>query len=129
MEKIKFWNYEVSQLAVDIVTDLSETREDTEATFSAREALSSAAVSLEFTSSVQFTPSAKIRKIRQTLVDVIPPPGARLSSGVECAPPVSPFGLIQEHLYQDPWKVLVACILLNQTGGRQVQFSILIIVI
>ncbi|CAI5501172.1 unnamed protein product [Closterium sp. Naga37s-1] len=34
-------------------------------------------------------------------------------------PPVSPFGLIQERLYRDPWKLLVACMLLNKTAGRQ----------
>eukprot|EP00897_Mesotaenium_endlicherianum_P000727 jgi/Mesen1/10655/ME000009S10448 len=32
-------------------------------------------------------------------------------------PPVSPFGLVQEKLYRDPWRVLVACMLLNKTGG------------
>ncbi|KAG0611385.1 hypothetical protein M758_7G137600 [Ceratodon purpureus] len=101
----------------EIRTDLSRT-EYTEATTSERDTESSA-VSLEPMSSVEFTPPAKRRKIQQTLVDVIPPPGSRLSSGVECVPPVSPYGLIQEHVYQDPWKVLVACILLNQTGGRQ----------
>ncbi|KAJ7284216.1 hypothetical protein O6H91_Y345200 [Diphasiastrum complanatum] len=37
-------------------------------------------------------------------------------------PPPSPYGLIQEKVYQDPWKVLVACILLNKTGGHQVRF-------
>ncbi|CAI5495394.1 unnamed protein product [Closterium sp. Naga37s-1] len=34
-------------------------------------------------------------------------------------PPVSPFGLIQERLYRDPWRLLVACMLLNKTAGRQ----------
>lgn len=98
-----------------IRTDLSGAREDTEATTSERDT----AASLESILPVKLTPPTKRRNIRQTLVDIIPPPGARLTSGVECVPPVSPYGLIQEHLYQDPWKVLVACILLNQTGGRQ----------
>lgn len=35
-------------------------------------------------------------------------------------PPVSPHGLIEELLYWDPWKLLVACILLNKTTGTQV---------
>ncbi|CAM6108337.1 unnamed protein product [Calypogeia fissa] len=35
------------------------------------------------------------------------------------APPASPFGLIQESLYKDPWKVLLSCMLLNKTAGRQ----------
>jgi methyl-CpG-binding domain protein 4 len=30
-------------------------------------------------------------------------------------PPKSPYDLIQEHLYQDPWRVLVACIFCNLT--------------
>ena len=30
-------------------------------------------------------------------------------------PPKSPYNLIQEHLYQDPWKVLVSCIFCNLT--------------
>jgi len=36
-------------------------------------------------------------------------------------PPASPYGLIQETLYSDPWKVLVACILLNKTSCAQVR--------
>lgn len=35
-------------------------------------------------------------------------------------PPVSPYCLIEELLYWDPWKLLVACILLNKTSGTQV---------
>lgn len=35
-------------------------------------------------------------------------------------PPVSPYGLIEEYLYDDPWKLLVACMLLNVTAGKQV---------
>ena len=31
-------------------------------------------------------------------------------------PPASPYGLIQETLFRDPWKVLVACICLNKTS-------------
>lgn len=36
-------------------------------------------------------------------------------------PPASPYGLIEECLYQDPWKLLVACMLLNVTSGLQVR--------
>lgn len=36
-------------------------------------------------------------------------------------PPQSPFGLIEEQLYDDPWKLLVGCILLNKTSIGQVQ--------
>ena len=35
-------------------------------------------------------------------------------------PPPSPFGLIEEVLYEDPWRLLLACILLMKTSGRQV---------
>lgn len=35
-------------------------------------------------------------------------------------PPVSPYFLIEEALYNDPWKLLVACMLLNKTTGRAV---------
>lgn len=37
------------------------------------------------------------------------------------APPPSPYSLIQESIYEDPWRVLVACMLLNRTSGRQVR--------
>lgn len=36
-------------------------------------------------------------------------------------PPVSPFGLLEEELYENPWKILVACMLLNKTSGAQVR--------
>ncbi|KAI8463486.1 MAG: DNA glycosylase [Monoraphidium minutum] len=36
-------------------------------------------------------------------------------------PPVSPFGLIEEELFEDPWKLLLACMLLNKTSGKQVR--------
>ncbi|MEW5306497.1 MAG: hypothetical protein WDW36_008956 [Sanguina aurantia] len=36
-------------------------------------------------------------------------------------PPASPYGLIEELLFQDPWKLLLACVLLNRTSGVQVR--------
>jgi hypothetical protein len=33
--------------------------------------------------------------------------------------PASPYGLIEEQLYDNPWKLLVACILLNKTSISQ----------
>ncbi|MEW5316422.1 MAG: hypothetical protein WDW38_007797 [Sanguina aurantia] len=36
-------------------------------------------------------------------------------------PPASPYGLIEEVLFQDPWKLLLACVLLNRTSGVQVR--------
>ncbi|KAG5185444.1 DNA glycosylase, partial [Tribonema minus] len=35
-------------------------------------------------------------------------------------PPLSPFGLLEELLWYDPWRLLMACIMLNQTSRRQV---------
>ncbi|KAK3276751.1 hypothetical protein CYMTET_15201, partial [Cymbomonas tetramitiformis] len=35
-------------------------------------------------------------------------------------PPKSPFGLLEEILWHDPWKLLLSCMMLNQTGRRQV---------
>ena len=32
-------------------------------------------------------------------------------------PPSSPYGLVQEQLYNDPWKLLIATIFLNRTTG------------
>jgi len=36
-------------------------------------------------------------------------------------PPVSPFGLIQEQLWPNEWRVLVACMMLNCTQRKQVE--------
>ena len=35
-------------------------------------------------------------------------------------PPRSPYGLIQEQLYDNPWKMLIACLFLNRTTAKQV---------
>jgi len=50
-------------------------------------------------------------------------PDPRLSTW---EPPVSPFGLIEEELYHDPWKLLLACMLLNKTSGKQVLAGVLV---
>jgi methyl-CpG-binding domain protein 4 len=36
-------------------------------------------------------------------------------------PPRSPFGLIQEDLWNNEWLILVSCLLLNQTSRKQVE--------
>ncbi|RZC94336.1 hypothetical protein C5167_031296 [Papaver somniferum] len=36
-------------------------------------------------------------------------------------PPVSPHKLLQEDHYEDPWRVIVICMLLNVTSGKQVR--------
>lgn len=33
-------------------------------------------------------------------------------------PPKSPFNLVQEELYKDPWQLLIATVFLNKTNGR-----------
>ena len=37
-------------------------------------------------------------------------------------PPKSPYGLVQESLYDDPWKLLVATVFLNKTMGMWIIF-------
>lgn len=39
-------------------------------------------------------------------------------------PPASPYFLIEEVLYDNPWKLLVACMLLNKTTGRAVSLAV-----
>ncbi len=36
-------------------------------------------------------------------------------------PPASPYCLIEEVLYRDPWQLLLACMLLNKTSAKQVK--------
>jgi methyl-CpG-binding domain protein 4 len=36
-------------------------------------------------------------------------------------PPPSPYGLLQEAVFYDPWRVLVVCVLLNKTTCLQVR--------
>ena len=36
-------------------------------------------------------------------------------------PPVSPFGLLEEQVYNDPWRVMLACMLLNKTSANEVR--------
>ncbi|MCO5550044.1 hypothetical protein L7F22_003521 [Adiantum nelumboides] len=47
--------------------------------------------------------------------------GQRNIANKAWVPPVSVHALIQEELYKDPWKVLVACMLLNKTSGKQMR--------
>lgn len=42
--------------------------------------------------------------------------------------PPSPFGLIEEILADDPWKLLIGCIMLNQTTRSQVSYHRLVFV-
>lgn len=49
-----------------------------------------------------------------------PPDGAPEPVRHWWAPPLSPFGLLEEILWQDEWKLLVACMMLNCTTRLQV---------
>lgn len=50
-------------------------------------------------------------------VDAAPDQDPRTSLWV---PPASPYCLVEEVLYRDPWKLLLACMLLNKTSAKQV---------
>ncbi|KAL3852619.1 hypothetical protein ACJMK2_016237 [Sinanodonta woodiana] len=45
-------------------------------------------------------------------------PQPQLHRDMFWTPPKSPFGLIQESLFHDPWKLLIATIFLNKTSGK-----------
>ncbi|XP_012719404.2 methyl-CpG-binding domain protein 4 [Fundulus heteroclitus] len=53
---------------------------------------------------------------RKPLKDGLSPP--RRKALRKWTPPRSPFNLIQETLFHDPWKLLVATIFLNKTSGK-----------
>jgi methyl-CpG-binding domain protein 4 len=58
------------------------------------------------------------------MMDVDDSPAASpVPSGSRWVPPVSPYGLVEEDpmIYSDPFKLLVACILLNKTTATQVR--------
>ncbi|XP_006901111.1 PREDICTED: methyl-CpG-binding domain protein 4 [Elephantulus edwardii] len=44
--------------------------------------------------------------------------GADEEGGLKWTPPRSPFNLVQETLFHDPWKLLIATIFLNRTSGK-----------
>ncbi|KAL5013983.1 hypothetical protein ScPMuIL_008253 [Solemya velum] len=45
-------------------------------------------------------------------------PQPQLHRDTKWTPPKSPYGLIQESLFHDPWKLLIATIFLNRTTGK-----------
>ncbi|XP_066285297.1 nucleolar protein dao-5-like [Branchiostoma lanceolatum] len=47
----------------------------------------------------------------------LPPPKEKFAA-TKWTPPRSPFNLVQEHLFHDPWKLLVATIFLQRTTGQ-----------
>ncbi|KAJ0969777.1 hypothetical protein J5N97_022654 [Dioscorea zingiberensis] len=45
----------------------------------------------------------------------------RVGANNSWVPPRSSYNLLQENHYFDPWRVLIICMLLNKTGGKQVR--------
>ncbi|KAI3997912.1 hypothetical protein MKX01_036814 [Papaver californicum] len=78
---------------------------------------------------VSTTKTNKKRRIRKT--PAVPPTLSaaekrseayeRKSPSNNWKPPVSEFKLLQEEHYEDPWRVMIICMLLNITSGEQVQ--------
>lgn len=62
----------------------------------------------------QTTPKASTKRPR--VPSAAFSPARRVAGRSSWEPPASPYGLIQETLYSDPWKLLVACICLNKTS-------------
>lgn len=56
------------------------------------------------------------KQVYQPLYSGLSPPRRKVLR--KWTPPRSPFNLIQETLFHDPWKLLVATIFLNKTSGK-----------
>ena len=74
---------------------------------------STAACSSSTTSSPYF-PAGGRRKVLDQSQPLL---ACSKSASLKYVPPPSPFGLIQESLFYDPWMLLVATIFLNKTNG------------
>ena len=73
-----------------------------------------------------FHSGSKKRKRRETATSkkTSPPPsdGKRTPRHLDYpdfVPPTSPHGLVQEQLFREPWKLLIATIFLNRTSGER----------
>jgi methyl-CpG-binding domain protein 4 len=71
-------------------------------------------------------PAAKRRKKAAKIEKLTPSPHGGSGSAINpriatWEPPVSPYGLLEEELYENPWKLLVGCLLLNKTTAGQVR--------
>lgn len=56
--------------------------------------------------------SEYFKDCRKTVINI------RLNKIISWIPPRSPFNLIQELLYHDPWKLLIATIFLQKSQGK-----------
>ena len=50
-------------------------------------------------------------------VPCLVPPGPGVQKKRQWEPPESPYDLVQERYYQDPWKLLIGTILLSKPPG------------
>lgn len=74
------------------------------------------------TNTAQGASFTRIQEKTQTLVNVQEEsewlPIKLITQQSKWTPPRSPYNLIQETLFHDPWKILIASIFLNRTSGR-----------
>lgn len=63
-----------------------------------------------------------VKKPKLTAAQEVDEAYQRTSPDNTWKPPRSPFKLLQEDHTHDPWRVLVICILLNITSGKQVRY-------
>jgi methyl-CpG-binding domain protein 4 len=67
-------------------------------------------------------PAVKRRKKAAEIEKLSSPDGVRTEPRIATfVPPVSPYGLLEEELYDNPWKLLIGCLLLNKTSANQVR--------
>ncbi|KAG8436048.1 hypothetical protein GDO86_007231 [Hymenochirus boettgeri] len=78
---------------------------------------------LMFFFSEEFIPASQVEKrktspyfSRKAVKDALEPP--KRKAFTKWTPPRSPFNLVQETLFHDTWKLLVATIFLNKTSGK-----------
>ena len=63
------------------------------------------------------TTTKKCRAKSKYFREKSPVPQPKLRRQLDWFPPRSPYNLVQESLFHDPWKLLVATIFLNRTTG------------
>ena len=72
------------------------------------------------TTSTHLVPNREVES--QYFINGIFIPRPQLHRDMQWTPPKSPFNLVQESLFHDPWKLLVATIFLNRTTGTLHRF-------
>ena len=69
------------------------------------------------TTTAQLAPNYEVES--RYFIEGIFMPQPQLHRDMQWTPPKSPFNLVQESLFHDPWKLLVATIFLNRTTGNK----------